>query len=64
MFFKECKYIEKKNWLDISLMIQIFYLVILIMNKLIDLYLEQNPFLIISITLQTLCHPDYENTCA
>ena len=46
------------------MMIQTFYLVILMMNKLIDLYLEQNPFLIISITLQTLCHPDYENTCA
>ena len=46
------------------MMIQTFYLVILMMNKLIDLYLEQNPFLIISITLQTLCHPDYENACA
>ena len=46
------------------MMIQTFYLVILMMNKLIDLYLEQNPFLIIGITLQTLRHPDYENTCA
>ena len=45
------------------MIIQIFYLVILMMNKLIDLYSEQNPFLLISITLQTLRHPDHENAC-